>query len=161
MHNVPGGKVVALRPDQTSTEVKALVGFLSPPLTYDRRDVRAQKELVAAALDGVGWETERVLADMWSSPGFFFDSISQVHLDRWSNGGWCCSATQAGARPRCPDWAPASRLVGAYVLRRGTGRRRRPPRRVRPLREAPAALRQQGTAAPTRWGERLRTAQPG
>jgi hypothetical protein len=99
MHNVPGGKVVALRPDQTSTEVKALVGFLSPPLTYDRRDVRAQKELVAAALDGVGWETERVLADMWSSPGFFFDSISQVHLDRWSNGrvvllgdaGWCPS----------------------------------------------------------------------
>ncbi|MFD6126652.1 FAD-dependent monooxygenase, partial [Streptomyces hydrogenans] len=78
MHNAPGGLVASARPGRLPGEIKAGFSFRSPPLAYDRRDVEAQKEIVARRFAGVGWETPRLLRAMRTAPDFFLDSMAQV-----------------------------------------------------------------------------------
>jgi 8-oxo-dGTP diphosphatase len=71
---------------RSRAEAKALLAFGSGPLRYDRRDVTQQKRILADAFAGQAWEIPRLLEAMWEAADFYFDSISQVQLDRWSNG---------------------------------------------------------------------------
>ena len=81
--------------------------FCSPPIAYDRCDVAAQQELVAQRFARVGWETPRLLRAMRTAPDFFFDSMGQVRLDRWSRGrvallgdaGYCATPDRSGDQP--------------------------------------------------------------
>src|SRR5699024_11374321 len=65
---------------------KAMFLFSSDPLSYDFRDRAEQERLLAAAYDGEGWEVPQLLEHISDSPDFTFDSLSQVHLDRWADG---------------------------------------------------------------------------
>jgi len=115
LYNVPG-KTAGLYPTRNNTEAKAVLFFASPPLHYDRRDTAQQQKLLAEAFVGVGWEVPRLLEAMWRAPDFYFDSVSQVQMDRWSTGrvalvgdaGYCVSP-MAGL-------GTSLALVGAYVL---------------------------------------------
>ncbi len=116
MYNAPGGLVASARPGRLPGEIKAGLSFRSAPLAHDRRDSAAQKELVARRFAGAGWEVPRLLRGMRAASDFFFDSMSQVRLDRWSRGravllgdaGYCASPlTGLGT---------SLALVGAYVL---------------------------------------------
>lgn len=95
---------------------KALLAFASPPLAYERHDVAGQQRLLADAFEGEGWQVPRLLESMGRSPDFYFDSMSQVHLERWSSG----RVALVGDAAYCPS--PSSgqgsslALVGAYVL---------------------------------------------
>ena len=62
-------------------DAKAMFLFASPPLHYDPRDRAAQERLLAEAYAGEGWEVPRLLDGMAAAPDFYFDSLSQVHLD--------------------------------------------------------------------------------
>ncbi|MER5479321.1 FAD-dependent monooxygenase [Streptomyces sp. NPDC002734] len=116
MHNAPGGLVASARPGRLPGEVKAGLSFRSAPIAYDRRDVDAQREIVARRFAGVGWQAPRLLRAMRTAPDFFLDSMDQVVMDRWSRGrvvllgdaGYCASPlTGLGT---------SLALVGAYVL---------------------------------------------
>jgi 2-polyprenyl-6-methoxyphenol hydroxylase-like FAD-dependent oxidoreductase len=108
----------AMGPDQP-----AFVGcaFASPPVGYDRRDVAAQKDLIKNAFAGLGWETDRFLASIDAAGDFYFDSLAQVELPRWSSG----RVALLGDAAHCPS--PASgqgtslALVGAHVLAQHLG----------------------------------------
>jgi len=121
MHNTPGkngvrGKTAALYPLRATTEAKAMFVFASPPLPYDRRDIERQKEIVAQAFTGEGWEVPRMLAAMWEVPDFYFDRVSQVHMDRWASGR-AVLVGDAGYSPSPMAGVGTSlALVGAYVL---------------------------------------------
>lgn len=60
--------------------------FRSPSLHLDRRDVAAQKEIVARAFDGLGWRVPELVDAMRAAPDLYFDSISQVRMDRVVKG---------------------------------------------------------------------------
>lgn len=98
------------------TDTKAMFIFASDASAHAARDRAAQQRLLAGAYAGEGWEVPRLLASMERAPDFYFDSISQVHLDRWSTG----RVTLVGDAGYCAS--PASgqgtslALVGAYVL---------------------------------------------
>jgi 2-polyprenyl-6-methoxyphenol hydroxylase-like FAD-dependent oxidoreductase len=99
-----------------NTEAKALFAFTSEPLDYNYRDIAQQKKLLAHAVAGVGWEVPRLLESMWDAPDFYFDSISQVLMDRWSNGR-VVLVGDAGYSPSPASGQGTSlALVGAYVL---------------------------------------------
>jgi 2-polyprenyl-6-methoxyphenol hydroxylase-like FAD-dependent oxidoreductase len=110
------GKTVNVYSARQQDEAKALFLFASPPLPYDRHDTRRQQQLLADSFASVGWETPRLLAAMRDAPDFYFDSLSQVHLDRWSRGrvallgdaGYCASPASGQGTSLA--------LVGAYVL---------------------------------------------
>ncbi|MFI0352870.1 FAD-dependent monooxygenase [Actinomadura sp. 9N407] len=95
---------------------KAMFLFASESLEYDRRDRAQQERLLADTYAGEGWEVPRLLKGVSDSPDFYFDSISQVHLDRWSEGrvallgdAACCASPASGQ-------GTSLALVGAYVL---------------------------------------------
>ncbi|WP_405062961.1 FAD-dependent monooxygenase [Kribbella sp. NBC_01505] len=115
IYNSPG-KTVGAYSARENTEAKALFYFASDKLDYDRRDLDAQKELVAARFSGIGWEAPRLLEGMRQAPDFYFDSISQIKLDSYSRGrvalvgdaGYCASPLSG--------MGTSLAIVGAYVL---------------------------------------------
>ncbi|TXR99741.1 FAD-binding monooxygenase [Streptomyces sp. col6] len=116
MHNAPGGLVASARPGRLPGEIKAGLSFRSAPIAYDRRDVAAQRELVAQRFAGVGWETPRLLRAMQSAPDFFFDSMGQVRLDSWSHGRVALLGDAGYCATPLTGLGTSLALVGAYVL---------------------------------------------
>lgn len=113
--NVPG-KTVGTYSARGNTEAKALFYFASSDLTYDRRDVAAQKAIVEKQFAGLGWEVPTLLEGLRNAPDFYFDSISQIKLDTYSRGrvalvgdaGYCASPLSG--------MGTSLAIVGAYVL---------------------------------------------
>lgn len=95
---------------------KALFLFSSEKLSYDYRDVAAQKKIVANAFAGAEWKVPQLLASMDTAPDFYFDSLSQVRMDSWSRG----RVALLGDACYCPSLSSGQgtglALVGAYVL---------------------------------------------
>ncbi|MGW3351514.1 FAD-dependent monooxygenase [Nonomuraea rubra] len=110
------GRTANVYSTRQDTAAKALFMWSSPPLDYDHRDVAGQKKLLARAMDGVGWQVPALLEAVRDADDFYFDSVAQIHLDRWSKG----RAVLVGDAGYCAS--PASgqgtslALVGAYVL---------------------------------------------
>ncbi|GAB3150268.1 FAD-dependent monooxygenase [Microbispora hainanensis] len=116
MYNAPGGLVASARPGRLPGEIKASFAFRSAPIAYDRGDVAAQKAIVAGRFSDAGWETPRLLAAMADASDFFFESVGQVRLDRWSRG----RVVLLGDAGYCPTpltgLGTSLALVGGYVL---------------------------------------------
>jgi len=77
--------------------------FFHPPRTAERieddyHDTPSSKKILAGAFEGVGWHVPDLLGQMPAATDFYFDSVSQVRLGRWSSGRVRDqSATQANA----------------------------------------------------------------
>jgi len=89
--------------------------FAAPGVGYGHRDVAQQKQIVAEAFAGMGWRVPQLLAAMQQAPDFYFDTVSQVHLDSWSAGrvalvgDAACAAGPGGN-------GTGNAVVAAYVL---------------------------------------------
>jgi len=102
-------------PVRDNRELRITAGFRSEPFD-DVLDVEQQKRLLADKLASLGWETPRLVQAMWQAPDFYFDSMAQVRLDRWSKGrvvllgdaGYCASPMSGQGTSLA--------VVGAYVL---------------------------------------------
>lgn len=110
------GKLVMMYSSKQNTEAKAFFCFASPPLRYDRRDATQQKKLLAQAYAGVGWEVPRLLESMREAPDFYFDSVSQIHMDRWSHGRTVLLGDAAYCPSPMSGMGTGMAVVGAYVL---------------------------------------------
>jgi 2-polyprenyl-6-methoxyphenol hydroxylase-like FAD-dependent oxidoreductase len=115
LYNVPG-KTAGIYPARRGTEARAVFFFASPPLAYDRHDLDQQKQLLADAFAGEGWEVPRLLEAMWQAPDFYFDTVSQVHMDRWSTGRVALVGDAAYGPSPMAGVGTSLALVGAYVL---------------------------------------------
>jgi len=115
MHNAPGGRVAGIRPERGGT-AKAMLSFTSPPLQYDRADVLEQQRILADAFAGVGWRVPALLDAMWDADDFYFDTICQVHVDRWWRGRAALIGDAAYCGSPLSGLGTSTSLVGAYVL---------------------------------------------
>jgi 2-polyprenyl-6-methoxyphenol hydroxylase-like FAD-dependent oxidoreductase len=110
------GKKVGIFSARQNTEAKASFFFASPPLEYDRHDVREQKNILRERFAHEAWEVPRLLKMMDDAPDFYFDSVSQIKLDRWSAG----RTALVGDAGYCPSplsgMGTGMAVVGAYVL---------------------------------------------
>jgi 2-polyprenyl-6-methoxyphenol hydroxylase-like FAD-dependent oxidoreductase len=120
IYNEPGrGFMVSSSRDATKANITFV--FVSPVSPVERNDPLAQKEAVAKAFAGVGWETPRFIDAMWEAPEIYFDSLSQIHLDAWSRGrvvllgdaAWCAGPGGSGT---------GMAMMGAYILAFELGR---------------------------------------
>jgi len=115
MYSEPG-KTAGMYPARQNTGTRAVFFFASPPLHYGRHDIAAQKDILAKEFSSAGWEVPRLLDSMWRAPDFYFDTVSQVHMPRWSKG----RAVLVGDAAYCPSpmagVGTSLALVGAYVL---------------------------------------------
>lgn len=115
LHNVPG-KLAVIYSGRERAEAKAILCFASGPMPEIQGDSARQKRLLAETFAGEGWEVPRLVDALPRARDFYFDSVSQIHMDRWSNGrvvlvgdaGYCASPASGQGT--------SIALVGAYVL---------------------------------------------
>jgi 2-polyprenyl-6-methoxyphenol hydroxylase-like FAD-dependent oxidoreductase len=89
--------------------------FTAPHISFHHGDTTQQKQIVARAFGDMGWRVPELLAAMEEAPDFYFDSVSQVQLNRWSAGrvgllgDAACAAGPGGN-------GTGNAVVAAYVL---------------------------------------------
>jgi 2-polyprenyl-6-methoxyphenol hydroxylase-like FAD-dependent oxidoreductase len=89
--------------------------FAAPGISYDYSDAAQQRKILADAFSGVGWQVPGLLSQLSAAPDFYFDSVSQVHLDRWS-AGRVALIGDAGYAAGPGGNGTGTAVVAAYVL---------------------------------------------
>jgi 2-polyprenyl-6-methoxyphenol hydroxylase-like FAD-dependent oxidoreductase len=121
MYNIPGrhhmpGKTVMLYPARQNREARATFFFAAPNSRLDRHDSAQQKQLVAAAFAGEGWEIPHLLDAMWAAPDFYCDQVAQVQMDHWARGRVALLGDAAYCPSPMAGMGTSLALVGAYTL---------------------------------------------
>jgi 2-polyprenyl-6-methoxyphenol hydroxylase-like FAD-dependent oxidoreductase len=80
------------------------------------RDRAAQETALRDAYADEGWEVPRLLGEMGAAPELYHDSMSQVHIDRWSRGRVVLLGDAAYCASPASGQGTSLALVGAYVL---------------------------------------------
>jgi len=108
------GGVLAL---EKNREMRTYTGFASPePLDYDHRDIAAQKRLVADRAAGAGWVFPQLLAYMQDAPDFYFDSMNQIRMERWSSGRIVLLGDAGYSVSPATGQGTTVAMVAAYIL---------------------------------------------
>ena len=110
------GKKVGIFSGGDQREAKASFFFATEPLNYDRRDTEQQKRILRDHLQQEGWEVPRLLEFMETAPDFYFDSVSQVKMKRWSSGRSVLLGDAAYCASPLSGMGTGMAVVGAYVL---------------------------------------------
>ncbi|WP_260478183.1 FAD-dependent monooxygenase [Nonomuraea sp. WAC 01424] len=97
-------------------DAKALFMWASQPLAYDHRDVGHQKDLLTEAMSGAEWEVPALLGAVRGADDFYFDLVSQVHMDQWSKGRVVLVGDAAYCASPASGQGTSLAIVGAYVL---------------------------------------------
>jgi 2-polyprenyl-6-methoxyphenol hydroxylase-like FAD-dependent oxidoreductase len=82
---------------------------------FDHRDTEQHKRLLAAAYAGASWRTPELLDRVKKADDLYFDSVSQVIMDGWSNGRVALLGDAASCVSLFGDGATLA-MAGAYTL---------------------------------------------
>jgi 2-polyprenyl-6-methoxyphenol hydroxylase-like FAD-dependent oxidoreductase len=114
-YNVPGKQAAIYSLDNN----KAATFFIfSAPrkLAINHHDILKQKAVLRSHFANAGWKCAALLSKMDDAPDFYFDTVSQVQMNRWSNQ----RISLAGDACDCPSLLSGQgstlAMVGAYVL---------------------------------------------
>jgi 2-polyprenyl-6-methoxyphenol hydroxylase-like FAD-dependent oxidoreductase len=110
------GKKVGIFSGGGPAEAKASFFFAADPLDYSRRDNAQQKTILREHFQQEGWEVPRLLEWMESAPDFYFDSVSQVKMGRWSAGRSVLLGDAAWCASPLSGMGTGMAVVGAYIL---------------------------------------------
>ena len=97
-----------------------LLGFLNfctdePPF-HSHADIDEQRQRTADIFSHTGWEVPRLVAAMLRADDLYFDTVSQIHMPRWSSGRVALAGDAAHAPSFLSGQGTSLALVGAYVL---------------------------------------------
>ncbi len=110
------GKKVGIFSARENTEAKASFFFGSHPLEYDRRDIAHQRQILGDKFAREQWQVPRLLRMMEDAPDFYFDSVSQIRMERWSTGRSVLLGDAAHCASPLSGMGTSMAIVGAYVL---------------------------------------------
>lgn len=115
LHTEPGRMASVGRGHVESATAGTMMIFYAPGLAYDRRDLAAQRRIIADAYAGMGWRTPSLIEALADAPDLYFDEIARVDIEPWSTGrvallgDAACGATLGGM-------GTGTAVVGAYLL---------------------------------------------
>jgi len=109
------GRTISLRSGKDSRVVDVSFVFAAEELAYDRRDLEAQKALVAERFAGIGWLGPEALAALREARSLYFDSLSQIHMDQFVRGR-IALVGDAAYGATLGGLGTGLAMVGAYVL---------------------------------------------
>lgn len=115
---VPGGRQIMRRShNPTETQVYFVMREESEEASaIHRAPVGQQQEFWASRFRDAGWQTERFVAGMETSPFFYSQEIAQVRTDTWSQGRVVLAGDAAHCASPYSGMGISGGLVGAYVL---------------------------------------------
>ena len=116
IYGIPG-KQVMVRSSRGNKELGACFMFKQPTkLRYDRSDSEQQKQLLADAFADQAWEIPTLLEKMRAASDLYFDPVSQIRLESWSQG----RVVLLGDAAHCPSLLTGQgstlAMMGAYIL---------------------------------------------
>ncbi|MFE7524010.1 FAD-dependent monooxygenase [Streptomyces halstedii] len=115
---VPGGRQIMRRShNPTETQVYFVMREESEEASAIHREpVERQREFWAGRFRDAGWQTERFIGGMRTSPFFYSQEIVQVRTDTWSKGRVVLAGDAAHCASPYSGMGISGGLVGAYVL---------------------------------------------
>ncbi|KAL8794793.1 MAG: hypothetical protein Q9182_007590 [Xanthomendoza sp. 2 TL-2023] len=115
----PGRRAAFLKP-QTEKESSAYLTVAKHDQRLrdarESRDVKRQKDIVAEIFEGQGWEVERIVKGMMETKNFYFEEISQVKLEKWSQGRCVLLGDTAYCPSPLTGQGTKLAILGAYIL---------------------------------------------
>ena len=122
IHQPLGARVVSCRPDPYGT-IRVSVSKMPTDdaqrqawRSASRSDRKTQEALVRSEFGNVGWETKRFLDDMPQAPDFYFQSIQQIRMKKWSSGRVICLGDAAHAPTPLTGMGTSLAIQGAHRL---------------------------------------------
>jgi 2-polyprenyl-6-methoxyphenol hydroxylase-like FAD-dependent oxidoreductase len=82
----------------------------------DSQDTNAHKHALRAEFEQAGWECPQILAAMESCNDVYFDRVSQIQMDKWSQGRVGLIGDAAFCPSLLAGQGAALAMVAAYVL---------------------------------------------
>ena len=79
-------------------------------------DAAERKAALTAALDGIGWESDGIVAALRQADDLYFDSISQIRMDSWAKGRVALIGDAAACPSLIAGEGAGFALAQAYVL---------------------------------------------
>jgi 2-polyprenyl-6-methoxyphenol hydroxylase-like FAD-dependent oxidoreductase len=110
------GKKVGIFSGGDGTDAKASFFFASGALEYARRDSAQQKSILREHFRQEVWEVPRLLDYMEDARDFYFDSVSQIKMSRWTRGRTALLGDAAWCASPLSGMGTGMAVVGAYVL---------------------------------------------
>ncbi|MFE7608358.1 FAD-dependent monooxygenase [Streptomyces celluloflavus] len=115
---VPGGRQI-MRRSHNATETQAYFVMREESAEASashRAPVEQQQKFWASRFRDAGWQTDRFIAGMKTSPFFYSQEIVQVRTDTWSKGRVVLAGDAAHCASPYSGMGISGGLVGAYVL---------------------------------------------
>ena len=81
-----------------------------------RRESADQKRILREHFENEGWQIPHLLDYMETAPDFYFDSVSQIKMDCWSQGRTALLGDAAWCASPLSGMGTGMAVVGAYVL---------------------------------------------
>ena len=113
--NATTGIVFMMRPDNHGT-TRASITFLSKEEKYTKLTLDQQKKVLTEKIRGLGWETDRLIAEIQKSEDLYFERVSQVKAPNWSKGRVIMIGDAAYCATPISGKGIDLSMVGAYVL---------------------------------------------
>lgn len=85
-HGVPGKSMSLSSHHRPDIATPVFVWHSKDQLEYDRRDIGQQKAIIAEVFADMAWEVPHVLTAMTGTDWMYFDSLSQIKMDRFTHG---------------------------------------------------------------------------
>jgi len=115
MYNFPCKQVAIYSNKKNQTTTFFIFSSAEKP-TYAHHDIEKQKQILRQEFENGGWKCPQLLTALDSTTDFYFDSVSQIKMDKWSNG----RVTLVGDAGYCPSLLSGKgstlAMVGAYIL---------------------------------------------
>jgi len=110
------GKRVGLFSAKHDTAASGSFYFTSPAFEYNYRDIAKQKQFIRERFETEKWQVPTLLKYMDGANDFYFDSISQIRMDRWSAGRVALLGDAAFCASPMAGMGTSMAVVGAYIL---------------------------------------------
>jgi len=93
-----------------------LIFAADEPPFLSHLDIDQQRKRTSEVFAGGGWEVPRLVEAMQRADDLYFDTVSQIHMPRWSSGRVVLVGDAAYAPSFLSGQGTSLALVGAYVL---------------------------------------------
>ncbi|GIG66841.1 FAD-dependent monooxygenase [Phytomonospora endophytica] len=111
-YNEPGRMISV---GTTAGRPEVFAAFTSGVLAFDRRDLAAQKEIIARTYAGMGWRAAELVGALAGTGELYFDAISRIDVPVWSRGR-IALAGDAAHGATLGGMGTGTAVVGAYIL---------------------------------------------
>jgi 2-polyprenyl-6-methoxyphenol hydroxylase-like FAD-dependent oxidoreductase len=115
-------RLISLRPDPHGT-IRAMVtsmpdsdGQKKSWLWASKSDRQTQEELLRRDFADAGWQARRILDAIDQAPDFYFQTIQQIKMSKWSSSRIVCLGDAAYAPTPLTGMGTSFAMIGAYIL---------------------------------------------